>query len=330
VQAVDEDNGLNGEVRYRIRKDSSGNHEIFEIDPVTGAISLTKTLDRERTRMHELRIEAYDLGVPTPLQSDLDLMIYVQNVNDHEPQFIVDEFSVNFTENESGGSEIRKILNTIDLDEEEAGDEKIMVCYYIVSGNSEGIFHLDSVSHEIIVVKPLDREEKISHVLIIKATEDCGTVPGEVLEFNPLDNTLLLLNIIVVDVNDNAPVFERRLFTGGVSTDLEFGTKFMSVKATDSDSGINSQIEYSICGQVELLNSEGFGENEKAPFLVEPDTGEVVLNFDPQENQKGYFSFEVCARDIDGKEDTAKVVVYLLREDQRVKFVTRSQPQELR
>jgi cadherin 23 len=45
-----------------------------------------------------LRVEAYDLGIPTPLQSDLDLTIYVKNVNDHEPQFMVDDFHANFTE----------------------------------------------------------------------------------------------------------------------------------------------------------------------------------------------------------------------------------------
>ena len=43
-------------------------------------------------------MEAFDLGIPTPLQSDLDLTVYVKNVNDHEPQFLLDEFAVNFTE----------------------------------------------------------------------------------------------------------------------------------------------------------------------------------------------------------------------------------------
>jgi hypothetical protein len=42
-------------------------------------------------------VEAYDLGVPTPLSSDLDLTIYVRNVNDYQPQFLKDEESINFT-----------------------------------------------------------------------------------------------------------------------------------------------------------------------------------------------------------------------------------------
>jgi hypothetical protein len=42
-------------------------------------------------------VEAYDLGVPTPLSSDLDLTVYVRNVNDYEPQFLLDEYNINFT-----------------------------------------------------------------------------------------------------------------------------------------------------------------------------------------------------------------------------------------
>jgi hypothetical protein len=45
----------------------------------------------------QIRVEAYDLGIPTPLSSDLDFAIYVRNVNDFEPQFVQDEVTVNFT-----------------------------------------------------------------------------------------------------------------------------------------------------------------------------------------------------------------------------------------
>lgn len=45
----------------------------------------------------QIRIEAYDQGLPTSLSTDLDLTIYIRNVNEYEPQFIVDEIFVNFT-----------------------------------------------------------------------------------------------------------------------------------------------------------------------------------------------------------------------------------------
>jgi cadherin 23 len=42
-------------------------------------------------------VEAYDLGIPTPLSSDLELTLYVSNVNDFEPQFVQNEVRLNFT-----------------------------------------------------------------------------------------------------------------------------------------------------------------------------------------------------------------------------------------
>lgn len=45
----------------------------------------------------QIRVEAYDQGVPAPLSSDLDLTIYIRNINDFEPQFLKDQMIVNFT-----------------------------------------------------------------------------------------------------------------------------------------------------------------------------------------------------------------------------------------
>ena len=65
VQAIDTDIGSNGAIRYRMRPDPLGNHRSFDIDSVTGMITLTQGLDRERQKIYELRVEAYDLGKET-------------------------------------------------------------------------------------------------------------------------------------------------------------------------------------------------------------------------------------------------------------------------
>ena len=311
---------------------------MFSINHTTGWIYLQAGLDRERTRSHAVRVEAYDLGLPTPLQSDLDLTILVVNVNDHQPQFIVDEYSVSLTERREAGLERRRVLNTVDLDAVEEGETETTVCYFLVAGNHQGIFQLDKLTHELMTLEQLDREAVSQYELIVKASEDCSSVPEAVPAFQAEDDTLLRLTVHVEDVNDNRPAFDRDVFTGGVSTDIGFGTKFMRVSATDRDAGINAEVEYTMCSEVERVDAEGFGAESRQLFLVEAATGEVVLNFDPQENQKGYFGFDVCAEDKglgwegEGEAGTgrARVIVYLLREDQRVKFVTRSQPEEIR
>ena len=64
--------------------------------------------------------------------------------------------------------------------------------------------------------------------------------------------------------------------------------------------------------------------------MVDRDTGAIQLNFDPQQGMKGYFDFMVLVNDTGGLQDMARVFIYLLRADQRVRFVLRQQPPELR
>ena len=297
---------------------------------------MVQCLDRERQKVYEIRVEAYDLGIPTPLQSDLDLTIYVKNINDHEPQFVVNEFVANFTENKRPGAEHVLLVNTIDRDDDDEDAELLDVCYFIVDGNEDGIFELIPLEHELLLNKELDRERQSEYDLTVKATEECLSQPdwlrdGRSIAFDSNDDSLLKVKIFVNDVNDNAPQFSQAVFTGGIATDIDFGTAFMQVGAEDKDFGENAVLEYSLDGEiVPSKKSEGLEGIRKPPFLIDPVTGEVKLNFDPQKGMKGYFDFGVRVFDKAGHVDKAKVQIYLLREDQRVKFVMRSHPAEIR
>uniref|UniRef100_A0A1B0CCE9 Putative cadherin egf lag seven-pass g-type receptor n=1 Tax=Lutzomyia longipalpis TaxID=7200 RepID=A0A1B0CCE9_LUTLO len=396
VIARDDDVGPNAAVLYRLKPDPIGSYRMFDIDAKTGMITLKHQLDRERQRIHEIRVEAYDQGIPTPLSSDLDLTVYVRNVNDYEPQFLVDEITVNFTEHSPPGSEKKKLPDTVDRDEvDELDDPPSIVCYYIVYGNEEKIFQLDPESHILTVSRELDREVKANHTLIIKATEDCVNVPRALQADGPIsapikrqlsdtnrtqqartktysskyvdyfdrykhsrnlrsieedaefirdpifeslesgallseDSTLVRVTVFVNDINDNAPKFSSKVFTGGVSTAADFGVKFMQIKAVDKDDGDNAKITYYLVGSIHRTLTEGLENLQKPPFLVDVDTGEIQLNFDPLKGMKGYFDFMVIANDTDGLQDVAHVFIYLLRSDQRVKIVLRQQPPEVR
>uniref|UniRef100_W4VR90 Putative cadherin egf lag seven-pass g-type receptor n=1 Tax=Corethrella appendiculata TaxID=1370023 RepID=W4VR90_9DIPT len=402
VVATDDDVGANAAVRYRMKPDPMGNFRTFAIDEMTGSISLKLPLDRERQKIYEIRIEAFDQGVPTPLSTDLDLTIYVRNVNDYEPQFLVEEISVNFTEHSKPGMERKKLPDTVDRDEvDDLDDPPSNVCYFIVYGNDENYFKLDPETHILSLLRELDREVKPNHTLIIKATEDCLNPPEQLqkthpqalkMDFNQYfnrnykmsrssnnkffdfydryknsrsltfnddelgvdslqmnietenpyfekytsqilyseDNTLVRVVIYVQDINDNPPQFIRKIFTGGVTTSSDFGTQFMFVTAVDKDEGVNGKITYYQIGEIKKTLTEGLENLQKQPFLVDIETGAVQLNFDPQKGMKGYFDFMVLANDTYGFQDVAHVFIYLLREDQRVKFVLRQQPHEVR
>uniref|UniRef100_A0A8D8Q5N3 Cadherin-23 n=1 Tax=Cacopsylla melanoneura TaxID=428564 RepID=A0A8D8Q5N3_9HEMI len=332
VEATDDDIGQNAQVQYRLKQDLIGDFQTFSIDPNSGLITLRQPLNREKQKLFQIRVEAYDQGVPTPLTSDLDLTIYVRGVNDYQPQFLIDEFTINFTEHQKAGSE-RYDLVTVDRDDIDILEKpSLPVCYYIISGNENGFFHLEPLSHKITTMREIDREEQDKHVLIVKASEDCINPPrieGNI-QFDSRDDTLLRLVINVLDINDNAPKFVHKVFTGGVTAEADFGTELLQVKAIDKDQGINARVKYFIIGPIRVSLSEGMENIPQPPFLLDEDMGTIFLNFDPQKSMKGYFDFILMANDTGGLSDTAKVMIYLLREDQKVKFVLRQNPPELR
>lgn len=318
VLALDSDYGLNAQVRYRLRELPNGHWRSFQIDPISGIITLAQELDREALRLHELRVQAYDLGTPTSLSTDLDITVLVTNVNDFEPEFTQDIFQVIFTENLSPGVERYKLLPTIDKDDYDLSDPnaafKSIPCYFIVGGDGltikgEELFKLDTFTHELSATKPLDRELKSNYTLIVQATNDCFRIPHRIEKFDPKDNSMLQVLIGVKDVNDNPPKFVKKIFTGGITTDTEYGTVFMSIKAFDPDVGAHSYVSYYIVSDVRKSFSEGLETVPSNPFEINHRTGEISLNFDPQKGMKGYFEFEVKANDTDGLYDIAKVFV---------------------
>lgn len=415
VRAVDDDVGPNAAILYRFKPDSLGNYRTFHIDPTSGAITLRQPLDRERQKLYDVRIEAYDQGVP-PLTSDLDLAIYVRNVNDYEPQFLVDELAVEFTEHQPAGAERIKLPDTVDRDEvDDLDDPPSQVCYFIVYGNGAGRFQLDARTHVLTVLLELDREQAANHTLVVRATEDCARTPAplslaalvehldsrlsyqaaltrakperedrrtpawfnrykhsrSVRSVRPADaadmpqptlsfdenvvgaaaadvasppappaaverrllhdalqedGTLVQIHVRVLDINDNAPQFASKVFTGGLTTTTDFGATVMRVHATDADEGANAAVRYYQTGDVHRTLAEGLDQLSRPPFLVDAETGAIVLNFDPQRGMKGYFDFMVLVNDTAGQQDVAHVFIYLLRDDQRVKFVLRQQP----
>lgn len=144
------------------------------------------------------------------------------------------------------------------------------------------------------------------------------------------DPTLVKVMVMIQDINDNPPKFAKKIFTGGVSTSADFGTEIMKLKATDLDVGINAKLSYFQIGKTHRTLAEGLDTIKDPSFIIEKNSGSVKLNFDPQKEMKGYFDFSVLVKDKDGFNDTAHVFIYLLREDQRVKFVLRQQSFELR
>ncbi|KAK6050432.1 cadherin domain protein, partial [Cooperia oncophora] len=100
VYAIDEDSGDNGIIRYSLNGSSD-----FSIDPESGIIRTTVSLDRERTAQYILQVTAADQGNP-PLSSSTEIMVIVKDVNDNAPEFAKAEYNITLSEETPRGSHL--------------------------------------------------------------------------------------------------------------------------------------------------------------------------------------------------------------------------------
>ncbi|NWS72342.1 CAD15 protein, partial [Crotophaga sulcirostris] len=158
-----------------------------------------------------------------------------------------------------------------------------------------GIFSIDKFTGKVFLNAMLDREENDRFRLKAFAL-DLGGVTLE----DPTD-----LEIIVVDQNDNRPLFQQDVFTGHVVEGAEPGTCVMTVDATDADDPDtdNAALRYSILEQ-------GAG----GMFSINATTGEICTARPGLDRETvGVYNLTVQAADMsgDGLTTTATAVIYL-------------------
>lgn len=87
--------------------------------------------------------------------------------------------------------------------------------------------------------------------------------------------------------------FAAEVFTGGFTTEADFGMEILRVSATDLDADHNAKLTYFIRKPVKSTLVDGEELVGPMPFVIDKETGTVSLNFDPQRDMKGYFELEV-------------------------------------
>ncbi|XP_053386425.1 cadherin EGF LAG seven-pass G-type receptor 1-like [Mercenaria mercenaria] len=116
------------------------------------------------------------------------------------------------------------------------------------TGNISYILQQDNPQHfaiggpandEVTVVSPVDYE-KLKEVTVTVIAFDEG---------NPQKTGSAIMTIFIGDVNDNAPVFERKIYDVTISELADLGRPFTTVSATDADGSLeNNKLSYSIKG----------------------------------------------------------------------------------
>ncbi|XP_059589350.1 protocadherin gamma-A10-like [Alligator mississippiensis] len=271
-----------------VRVISRGRTQYFALNVKSGHLITAERLDREQLCG---RAEKCLLNCEVIVEHDMKMYgveVEITDINDNAPSFQTGEMELKVSETTAPGSRF-PLHNAQDPD---VGRNSLQS--YKLSSNEHFSLQIQTASEgvnppELVLEKPLDREEQATHDLILTAT-DGG---------DPVRSGTARIHVVVLDANDNAPVFSQPLYRVSVRENVPVGTTVATVKATDLDEGINGHVIYSL----------QFKDQASQVFQLDSRTGDITVfrNLDYEEST--LYEMEVRAHDGGGLLNRAKVVI---------------------
>ncbi|XP_072336405.1 cadherin EGF LAG seven-pass G-type receptor 2 isoform X1 [Scyliorhinus torazame] len=227
ISATDEDTGENARITY-FMEDSIPQ---FKIEPDSGAVTTLMELDYEDQVSFTLAITAKDNGIPQKSDTTY-LEILVNDVNDNPPQFLKDHYQGSVYEDVPTFTSVLQVSAT---DRDSGLNGRV---FYTFQGgdDGDGDFIIETTSGIVRTLRRLDRENV--QIYNLKAFAMDKGIPSM---RTPVD-----VQVAVLDVNDNPPVFEKDEFDIFVNENSPIGLVVARITATDPDEGTNAQIMYQI------------------------------------------------------------------------------------
>nr|XP_029134921.1 protocadherin beta-16-like [Labrus bergylta] len=226
VNATDADSGSNGLISYSLSKTKGSAADIFSIDEKTGTISVNGLIDYEKEKKYEVRVEAKDQG---GLIGTSKVIFDVFDVNDNAPVINIMSFSSPLSEDAPPGTTIA-ILNIKDADSDKNGQIKCSLDGKLPFKIETSITNY----YNLISDQYFDRESVSEYNITITAS-DFGSPPL---------SSSTKLHLKISDVNDNAPVFDKAIYSAYVTENNSPGISVFAVSARDKDWNQNARISY--------------------------------------------------------------------------------------
>ncbi|KAM4826977.1 protocadherin Fat 2 [Thomomys bottae] len=287
LDAFDPDLGPAGDVRYVLLDDI---HGTFQIDVLTGALSLERELDFEKRAGYNLSLWVSDSGRPLARRTLCHVEVTVLDVNEnlHPPHFMSFVHQGQVLEDRPPGSPVVKVVAQ---DGDEGLDGELR--YFLRAGTGLDAFSIDRDTGMIQTLAPLDREFTPYYWLTVLAV-DRGSVPL---------SSVTEVYIEVMDVNDNPPRMSQAVFYPSIPENAPLGTSVLQLDAWDPDSSSQGRLTFNITGG----NHMGF-------FLIHPSTGLLSTARQLDRESKDEHILEVTVLD-NGEpllKSTSRVVVAIL------------------
>ncbi|CAH1803297.1 unnamed protein product, partial [Owenia fusiformis] len=229
IQATDKDSGVNAKVRYQLKTNPES---VFKIDQLTGKIGLNRGLDYETRKQYTMVVNAYDLGTPVSQNSDMTVIVNIQDVNDHAPIFNQSSYFIPLGESIPINTKFFR-LNASDEDSGNNG----RITYSIQEGEGSEQFGIFSDDGYLYNRQDLDREVQDMYLFTVVAT-DAG---------QPQKSSTALVTVSMLDANDNNPEFLEDEYVFHMEENIEPDSIVGAVSAIDRD--IGTDLRYSLTSQ---------------------------------------------------------------------------------
>ena len=268
LSAFDPDDLDNSALNFTFLSGNDLGH--FSIQEDSGVITVRGVLDRENIEDYTLVVQVSDSGSP-PRSSSGTVLVTITDEEDNPPVFDRDEYMAEINENSPNDTFVLQVQAT----DSDIGLNAV-TRYRFVIMEAPYAFQIDSESGVVTIANSqlLDREITQAFVLTIEA-------------FNPYNpeglSSSVNLNVILIDENDEAPVFDQETFSVTVNEDFT---------PTDMEQGIETP-ELDSSGIDNLIPTSGMGPTQTARFITQ------VTAFDADEpnSPNSRFQYSLVARE---------------------------------
>ena len=247
----DVDDGVNSLPSYEISTCSYAyngpcvavNSSPFSFNFTSGEGIVTSMLDYEEATLHVFEVLCIDHGTPQ-LSASAVINVEIVPVNEFTPNFdLLASYNITVAEDVVIGSSIA-MVTALDLDSGLDGE--------LTYGLSSDHFAIDPNTGELFVTNNLDREQEMSYILTVIASDNSPSVSN---------SAQVNISIIVDDVNDNAPHCEQNII---IITISEHVTPIIQLNCSDADHSTslyyailtgNEQGSFSVSSNGSVVNS---------------------------------------------------------------------------
>ncbi|KAM9849564.1 protocadherin gamma-C5-like [Aulostomus maculatus] len=270
--------GLSEIFDRKLRVASEAGKQYFSVDAGKGELLVNDRIDREA-------LCGQSASCVIPLQVVLEnplnlhrIEVEIKDINDNSPEFNTRELSLKIAESAAVGT--RFVLESA----EDADVGSNSVKSFMLIKNECFALKMKEVEEgkmvpELVLEKPLDREKKAFHQLLLTAL-DGG---------NPVRSGTSQITVTVLDNNDNFPVFDKNKYQVSLEENTVKDTFVIKITATDADEGPNGEVEFSFGSRTP--------DAVLSVFEINSVTGEIFLRAALDYEKTTSYKIEVTAKD---------------------------------